>query len=404
MFRNSFVALGLVVTAAAATTAQAQSLNYLGQQIVPTGTLFQGTTVGGLSAIDFNPATGRYLAIADDRSAINPARFYELSLDFSKFQRSNTPGSAGVGYTATTPILTAGGGTYATNTVDPEGLRFNPATGTIYWTNEGQRTAAGFQNPTLREMNANGSHVRDFAVPTKYQPAGSAAATVAAPGDRGIYNNLAFESLALSTDGKTLYAATENALTQDGPTATLANGSRSRILSFDIATGAAGAEYVYEVGPVIDTPQPAAGFVTNGLTDLVAVGDRQFIGIERSYSLGKDYEIRLFAIDARNATDVSGLESLDGASFTAASKTLLLNLSDLKNDDGSALVLDNIEGITLGPVVDGRQTIVLVADNNFADAQFTQFIALSVVPEPAAVALWAAGLAGVAAAAARRKR
>lgn len=400
MIRTSLFALGL---AAAAATAQAQGLSYLGQQVVPTGALFQSTTVGGLSAIDFNPLSGRYLAIADDRSAINPARYYELSLDISKFQRSNTPGSAGVAFNATTPILTAAGGTYATNTVDPEGLRFNPATGTIYWTNEGQRTAAGFQNPTVREMTANGSYVRDFAVPTKYQPSGSAAATVAAPGDRGIYNNLAFESLAISTDGKTLYTATENALTQDGPTATLANGSRSRILSFDIATGAAGAEYVYEVGPVIDTPDPAGSFVTNGLTDLIAVGDRQFIGIERSFSLGKDYEIRLFAIDARNATDVSGKESLDGASFTAASKTLLLNLSDLKNDDGSALVLDNIEGITLGPVVNGQQTIVLVADNNFAGNQFTQFIALSVVPEPATVALWAAGLAGVVAAA-RRKR
>ncbi|TAL21789.1 MAG: esterase-like activity of phytase family protein, partial [Aquabacterium sp.] len=202
---------------------------------------------------------------------------------------------------------------------------------------------------------------------------------------------------------KTLYTATENALTQDGPTAGLGHGSPSRILSFDIATGAAGAEYVYQVGPVVDTPDPAGGFVTNGLTDLLAVGDRQFIGIERSFSLGKDYEIRLYAIDARNATDVSGLDSLEGASFTAVTKTLLLNLGDLKNDDGSALVLDNIEGITLGPVVDGRQTIVLVADNNFAGNQFTQFVALSLVPEPATAGLWAAGLAGVFITA-RRKR
>ncbi|TAK83276.1 MAG: esterase-like activity of phytase family protein [Aquabacterium sp.] len=403
MFRNTLFAVGLIAAVVLQGQAQAQGLTYLGQQVVATGTLFQGTTVGGLSGIDYNPATGRYLAISDDRSAINPARYYELSLDLSKFQRSNTPGSAGVGFLATTPILTAAGATHAANTVDPEGLRLNRATGTLYWTNEGQRTAAGFQNPTVREMKADGSYLRDFAVPTKYQPLGSAASTVAAAGDRGIYNNLAFESLAISTDGKTLYTATENALTQDGPTAGLGHGSPSRILSFDIATGAAGAEYVYQVGPVVDTPDPAGGFVTNGLTDLLAVGDRQFIGIERSFSLGKDYEIRLYAIDARSATDVSGLDSLEGASFTAVTKTLLLDLGDLKNDDGSALVLDNIEGITLGPVVDGRQTIVLVADNNFAGNQFTQFVALSLVPEPATAGLWAAGLAGVFITA-RRKR
>jgi hypothetical protein len=76
---------------------------------------------------------------------------------------------------------------------------------------------------------------------------------------------------------------------------------------------------------------------------------------------------------------------------------LLADLSDFRNDDGSALALDNIEGLTLGPVVGGKQTLILVSDNNFGAAQFTQFIALEVtpVPEPATWALWLGGLAGL---------
>lgn len=392
----------LTIGAGTAQAAAPIALSYLGQQIVPSGTAFSGTTVGGLSGIDYNPASASYFAISDDRSAVNPARYYELKLDLAKFQRSATPGMAGVSFSAVTTILTPGGAAFAANTVDPEGLRYNPASGSFYWSNEGQRSGAGLQDPTVREMRPDGSHVRSFTVPTRFLPAGSAAGNQ--PGDRGIFNNLAFESLTLSPDGKTLTTATENALVQDGPAATTTNGSPARLLSFDVASGASGAEFVCQVSPVVIAPQPAGGFATNGLTDLLAIGERQFIAIERSFAVGAatpgtpvtGTTIRLFHVDARNATDVSGLNSIAGLeSVVPVHKTLLLDLSDLRNDDGSALALDNIEGLTLGPLFGGRQTLILVSDNNFSGGQFTQFVALNLspVPEPPTLALSLAGLA-----------
>jgi hypothetical protein len=110
------------------------------------------------------------------------------------------------------------------------------------------------------------------------------------------------------------------------------------------------------------------------------------------------HAIWLFHVDIRNATDVSGLDSLAGASDTAATKTLLLDMSDLRQDDGSVLALDNIEGLTLGPVLaDGRQTKVLVTDNNFGATQFMQFVVLAIppVPEPASAVLMPMGLGAV---------
>lgn len=393
-------ALTLACVAAGAHAADF-SLNYLGQQIVPTGTQYAGTTVGGLSSLDYDAAHQRYFAISDDRSAVNPARFYTLTLDLSKFQRSATPGMAGVSFTGTTPIQQPAGGNFAINTVDPEGLRYLGANGKLYWSNEGQRSSAGFQNPTVREMNPDGSHVRDFAVPAYYNPAGSNSGLAA--GDMGVYNNLAFESLTISTDGATLYTATENGLAQDSLPATVLNGSRARILGFDLATGAATAEYVYQVGPVALAPNPITGFATNGLTDLVAIGDRQFIGIERSFAVGAvtpgtpvtGNTIRLYHLDARAATNVAGVADLDNAAFTPVAKTLLADLSSFTQDDGTPLALDNIEGITLGPVVNGKQTLILVSDNNFGATQFTQFVALEItpVPEPETWAMLAAGLA-----------
>jgi hypothetical protein len=161
------------------------------------------------------------------------------------------------------------------------------------------------------------------------------------------------------------------------------------------------------VSPAALAPNPAGGFVTNGLVELLAVGDRQFIAVERSFSAGAatpgvgpnglptGNTIRLYLVDARQASDVSGMDAIN-AGVVAATKTLLLDLSTLKNDDGSALATDNIEGIVWGPEFNGKPTLILVSDNNFGATQFTQFVALSVtspIPEPAIASLMLPGLA-----------
>jgi hypothetical protein len=366
-----------------------QTLTYLGQQIVPTGTSFRGLPVGGLSSLDYVPATGRYLAICDDRSERGPARFYELTLDLAKFRRSADPGDAGVGWVDMTTMLDADGQPFGRNQVDPESLRLDARRNLIYWSNEGQRTSALTQNPTMRRMHPDGKPAGEFAVPAYFNPSGSASGLAA--GDMGVYNNLAFESVAITPDGRALWTMSENGLAQDGPPAAVGRGSRARMLSFDLETGKPGAEYIYEVGPVPFAPARAGDFSTNGVPDMLALSSTEFIVIERAFAVGAvtpgaaahtkqptSNTIKLYRIDTRGATDVSGWPSIKGRDVVPVKRTLLLDLSSLRNDDGSVLALDNVEGITLGPLVDGKRTLILASDNNFNPAQFTQFIALQI--------------------------
>lgn len=369
--------------------ALAQTLTYLGQQIVPTGTMFRGLPVGGLSSIDYVPATGRYLAISDDRSDRGPARFYELSLDLAKFRRSADPGEAGVAWVGMTTILDLDGQPFGRNMVDPESLRLDGKRNLIYWSNEGQRTSGSMQNPTVRRMHPDGRPAGEFPVPGYYNPAGSASGLAA--GDMGIYNNLAFESIAITPDAKTVWTMSENGLAQDSLPTAIGRGSRARLLSFDLDSGKAGAEYVYEVGPVPFPPAHPGDFATNGVPDMLALSAHEFIVIERAFAVGAvtpgvaahtrqptSNTIKLYRIDTRGATDVAGWASIKGREVVPVKRTMLLDLSSLRNDDGSVLALDNIEGITFGPVVDGKRTLILISDNNFNPAQFTQFIALTV--------------------------
>ena len=351
------------------------SLTYIGQQIIPTGTTAFNTTIGGLSGIDYSAALDRYVAISDDRSQVNAARFYTLNLALT------STAFTGVTFTATQTMKRPDGTAYPALGIDPEAIRFSGAGGTLYYTSEGDASVG--QNPFVREMNADGSYVRDFTVPAYYNPLGGAT---------GIRNNLAFESLTLSNDGTRLLTATENALTQDGPAATANNGTANRILAFDRLTGLPAAEYVYNADAIVTAPAPGA-FATSGLVEFMGIGGSKYLGLERSFTVGAPgtgYAVKLYEFDLAGATNMLGIASLAGQSYTAVTKTLVFDFATL------GIPLDNLEGITFGKTLEnGHRSLIVVSDNNFAATQFTQFLAFDVaapaVPEPASWMLMLAG-------------
>jgi len=359
--------LALALAAAAGVGDAAAQLRYLGQQIVPTGHRYEGTEVGGLSGLDFDAVHGLFYAISDERS--RDARFYTLTLDLSKFNRHPGPGMAGVRFTSVRHLLDRDGSRFEGRKVDPEAIRLHPAAKTLLWSSEGdpRKDVA----PFLREMTIAAEPQREFALPPQF---------LAAPGRaRGVRNNLAFESLALTPSGMRVLAGTENALAQDGPQSSRRSGSACRIVVIDYASGTVVAQHVYRVDPVVAPSLLPNGLETNGLSELLAVEEDLFIAVERSYSAGSRLSIRLYLTRTEGATDVSALDALEGASYQPMEKTLLLDLNALTNEDGTQLWLDNIEAISFGPTLpNGNRTLILLSDNNFQNSQQTQLLAFEI--------------------------
>lgn len=361
--------------------AGALTLNFVGQKILPTSTTYAGTVVGGLSGID-HVGGGQYIAISDDRSQINPARYYDLDFDFS----GNTLND--VSFKGVNTLKNTLGDPYPAFTIDPESIRKLP-NGNIIYTSEGDtnRNIDAF----IREATPDGTFVRDYALPTGFQQTNG--------GPSGIRNNLAFESLTVGIDG-TITSATENALVQDGPAAAFNVLSVSRLFTY-AADGTPGAQYAYQVSAVAHPTTPAGQFSTNGLVELLDLGGGEYIAVERSFVSGyttafsnTGNSIQLYLIDTNGATDVSGLTSLVGETYSTVSKELLLDLDTLQ------IPLDNIEAITIGERLPNRNlSLILASDNNFSSTQFTQFLAFEIVgtPAPAALGLFGLGVFGIAA-------
>ena len=177
-----------------------------------------------------------------------------------------------------------------------------------------------------------------------------------------------------------MITAGEGALFQDGPASTFSNGSLARILEYDLRKRIPKAEYVYEVAP---WAEPSTIFGVNGIVEVLPIDNvGRMLVMERSFSVGGTQGggtgnvVVINEVSTKGATDVLGSDALyEGGSpiaFTPVTQRQVFAFDDL------GIPIDNIEGMTFGPTLpDGRQSLVIVSDNNFSPGQFTQFIVLA---------------------------
>lgn len=310
------------------------------------------------SGITYNAKNNLYYAISDDRGQKAAARFYTLKIDLSKGSLKKS----GVIPVDVTTLLNENDQTFRPSETDTEGIALTNKS-TVFISSEGDSTK--LINPFIKEFSLSfGKEITTLSIPNKFLPDKT--------GKQGIRNNLAFESLTITPDKKNLFTATENALIQDGVAAKPNIGSPCRILQYNLLNGQPEKEFLYQTEPVSPFLNLTGKFAS-GLPDLLALDNQgHFLSLERSFT-GLGFAISLFQVSLEQADDIHHIDSLlaiDFKNIKPIQKKLLLDLKTLD------VLLDNIEGLTLGPKLpDGQQSLILVSDNNFNSLQRTQILA-----------------------------
>jgi hypothetical protein len=358
IFIIPLILIGFLFNNFASASSIIKSIEFIGQATLPTGLIFQKTEVGGLSGITYDAKNNLYYAISDDRGQKAPPRFYTFTIDLSKGKLTNND----VIPVGVTNLLNTSNQPFPPNTTDTEGIAITNQD-TIFVSSEGD--VDKLINPFIKEFAlASGKTISTLPIPDKFLPDSQK--------QKGIRNNLAFESLTITPNQKFLFTATENALIQDGPAAKSGVGTSSRILEYNLLTKQPEREFLYQTEPVTPLFNPTGKFAS-GLPDLLALNNQgNFLSIERSFT-GLGFTVFLFEISLENATDIHNFDSIakiDPDKIKPVEKKLLLDLRTLD------VSLDNIEGLTLGAKLpDGQPSLILISDNNFNGLQQTQILA-----------------------------
>jgi len=335
-------------------------ISYVASAVLPRSTEVESLEVGGISALAHESESGAWLALSDARVF---SRFYEMEIGLDEGALSVTPRRAVALENA--------------DALDTEGLAKSPWENLLVST-EGDGEKEPVLQPRFLEFDREGALLRTFELPEKFLFEGS-------PQVRGIRDNLGFESLALSPDGKRVFVGAEGTLVQDGPVAGVDSVGFSRIIVYAVGENELSAqnEYVYPIGPFAPLPEFADQEVTGGLVELVSLGGDRLLALERIFIRELSGEkrdrnqARIFGVDLSSATDVTAIDSLEARSdWRPATKELVLDLDDvLYGLSPEYPRLDNLEAMGLGPELPGGgRALLLASDDNFQSKQRTQFL------------------------------
>ncbi len=307
----------------------------------------------------------------------------------SGFQLQNTIvfKQNGLSFDGLNPGLLNGNPAVLGRSFDPEGFVRLP---------NGNMLVSDEYGPSVFEFDSTGNFVRSFAAPDNLLPKKTNGDTdyVAGRGTivTGRQDNRGFEGLTVSPDGTKAYAILQDPLVNEGAQNDGRRSQNLRIVEYDIATGTATKQFIYQLESIADINGRIAGTANDfnataqgrniGVSSITALADGSFLIIERdNRGLGVDDPTganpigtkRVYRIRLDGATDVSNV-SLAGtntlpANVQPVSKTLYLDVQAALQAAGMNS-LEKLEGLSFGRVLaDGSLSMFLVTDNDFSVTQ-----------------------------------
>jgi hypothetical protein len=171
--------------------------------------------------------------------------------------------------------------------------------------------------------------------------------------------NFGFESLTADGDGG-FFTANEEALTVDGPVSSPSVGTVVRLLRYRQSGPdfVAAEQYAYRCDPMHGSVISGA---RSGVSDLLVLSVAGYesgtlLALERSFAFNLQgfFENRVYQVETWNATDVSAIPGLIGATYTPSEKSLLWR----------GRLNANMEGLALGRhLAHGRRSVIGIVDD-----------------------------------------
>ena len=252
------LAAGLAGDAWCQAATLAPRLRLIGETRLPPKLQFQGTTVGGLSGVDYDPASRTYYLLSDDGGSISPPRFYTARLILMADKLGD------IELTGVTFLQGMGA-------PDPEAIRWHAPSQSLLWTSEGNAVRGAA--PSLQQTRLDGSQVRAYALPAMFDFGLLAGSRI----------NKTLEGLAITPDGQTAWLAMEAALRQDGDEPTVAAaGGPCRFTLIDLASGAALRQIAYLPDAIPKAPFPPSANPDIGVVEVLMQDAHRMLVLERA--------------------------------------------------------------------------------------------------------------------------
>jgi hypothetical protein len=370
-------AAALCCAAAAAAPAFVNGLVIDGHSVDASGgTAVNDGRLGFFSDIYYDPQRDEWWALSD-RGPGGGTLDYETRIHRFRLDVDPVSGAISNFQVLKTLIFRKGGSSFngfAPAVAGPLGLAFDPE-GVVVHPLTGHLLVSDEYGPSLYEFNRQG-HVLRALRTANLLPRNAASGVVNHASDEGNSagkrTNRGFEGLAISPDGRHVFAMLQSATLDEGG----GDGVWVRIVRFDYWTGRASAQFAYRL---------EGSSQGRGISALVALNEHELLVLERNNrGIGVDANLaspnkKVFRIDLNGATDVSGIDlDASGAVFTAVVKqtTPWLDLAAAPIlADASLQALGSVspekwEGLAIGPRLrDGSYLLLAGTDNDYSVTQ-----------------------------------
>lgn len=337
-------------------------VRFLDEFVIPENINFEGTVVGGLSGIDYHQ--GEYFLVSDQST---DPRFYTVKIHIAKENMDS------ISFEKVTMLNTDIENQKKAH-FDLEGILYDSSKERFILASEGAIKSG--KDPMIFTTSEEGKILEVLETPENFK----------AESAKKPRNNGTFEGLARSFDQKGIWVAMELPLKTDGPKPKLfRTKSPVRITYFDLESGKATKQFPYMLEPIAKIPW--LYFAVNGVTDLIEYAPDKFLIMERGYASGHGSHgntVRIYDVDASLGTNTLERNNLGVTFYNPAKKKLVFDFKWVKKYLRDEIV-DNLEGMTLGPLLpNGNQSILFISDNNFNSLgeQLNQVILMEFILKP----------------------